>query len=164
MCSSRVQKEIRHENLHSEVWDHFPCPCINSTRQGHSALLPSLTIWNFPLWTYSIMFLLMNVWVLHNAACAVGKMDSNCLFKWQLYPQGMPALCMFGLCVHLCTDVTFLCAFHCFCDYVEAECRGVWLILVTVLSAVRFFNYQFHKSIFLLLALLLALSIFCCKL
>lgn len=32
----------------------------------------------------------------------LGKTESGCLFKWQLYPRGLPALCVFWLCVHLC--------------------------------------------------------------
>lgn len=59
-------------------------------------LLQVISPFYFPLWNYIVSF--VNVWVLHNAACTAGKLISDCLFKWQLYPQGLPALCMFWLC------------------------------------------------------------------
>lgn len=85
--------------LMSPIFNRMSHCCLQvQPWQGCSATLQVCSLLYFPLWNYIVSF--TSVWVLHNAACS-GE-NRVCLFKWQLYPQGLPALCMFWLCVHWC--------------------------------------------------------------
>lgn len=100
---------------------HFLTGCLTTALSSTSKRLlcstskssPSCT---FPLWNYIVQF--MNVWVLHNAACTVGKqiltvyLNDNCARK-----DCQRCVC-FG-CVCTCADVTAL--FVCF-----IVCVNMW--------------------------------------
>lgn len=118
-------------------WAPFLTGCLATFLSSTFTRLQSSTSSCIPLVLPSCIVSFMNVWVLHNAVCTVGKQIRSVYLNDSYTRKNCQNRVCFGS-VHTCADVTVVRLYK----YVSVweDWSVLWMVLVTFLSALSFIN------------------------